>query len=216
MRWYPDALYLGGGVAESTALSPNPRVSLSGQLVIDGETYKLDRALAGQSHVWGKKHAYSWLWAHCNDFAGAADTTLELIGARLVRGRIALPTIATISLVLDGETLSLNQLRNIPRNYARWHTSFAHVRGSSLTTRIVAELSCQPSDMVNAPYVDPDGQDLFCANTCIGNATLTVWKRSGFKWLEHRRLEAKGRAHFEIGRRERDPMIETPHVLVVE
>lgn len=215
MRWYPDSFYRRP-IAESTALSPNPRVPLSGTVLVDGEEFTFDRATACQSHTWGRRYSYSWLWAHCNEFAGAPDTTLEIVAGRMQKGRFVLPVMGTISLILDGENISLNGVSNLPRNYMRWHTAFAHFRGKSLTTRIEGEFSCTPEQMINAPYFDPDGKPVFCANTCIGSAKLTVWKRNSpfSSWAEHRRLECNGRAHFEQGRRDRDPLVETPHVLV--
>lgn len=215
MCWYPDAFYKRP-IAESTALSPNPRVPLSGRLVVDGEEIVLDRVVAGQSHVWGKKHAYAWLWAHCSDLPGSRDTTLEIVAGRMQKRGVVLPVLGGISLVLDGEELSLNSLSHIVRNKFDWSTGRARFRGSSLRTRIEGELSCRPEDMVNAPYMDPDGQGLYCANTCTGDLSLRVWKRSGLSlaWREHRHLQATGRAHFEMGSRERDPRVTTPHVLV--
>ena len=213
MRWYPPAFYRRP-IAESTALAPNPRVPLSGTLLVDGEEITFDRATAGQSHVWGKKHAYAWLWGHCNSFVGAPDTTLEIVAGRMQKRGVVLPVLGGISLILDGEDISQNALHHIVRNKFRWRTGAAQFRGSSLTTRIEGELSCTPAQMVIAPYMDPDGQGLYCANTCIGSATLTVYKRSGLRWLEHRRLSCDGRAHFEVGSRDRDPAVTTPHVLV--
>jgi hypothetical protein len=213
MRWYPDAFYKRP-IAESTALSPNPRVPLSGTLLVDGEEIVFDRVTAGQSHTWGRKYSLTWLWAHCNEFAGAPDTTLEIVAGRMQKRGIALPVLGTISLILDGENISLNGLSNIVRNRLRWEVGSARFRGSSLTTRIEGEFTCTPEQMINAPYFDADGQALFCANTCIGSATLTVYKRSGLRWVEHRRLSCNGRAHFEVGSRSRDPRVTTPHVLV--
>jgi hypothetical protein len=80
--------------------------------------------------------------------------------------------------------------------------------------KLEGELTCTPDQMVSAPYLDPDGTEVFCRNTEIGDARMTVWKRSGLRWREHRKLEGKRRAHFEIGGRERDPAIFREHVLV--
>jgi len=48
----------------------------------------------------------------------------------------------------------------------------------------------------------------------IGDAHLVVYGRAGLAWREKRRLEARGRAHFELGSRERDPAVVREHVLV--
>ena len=80
--------------------------------------------------------------------------------------------------------------------------------------KIEGELSCAPEQMVSAPYLDPDGTEVFCANTEIGNARLTVYRRAGLGWREHRRLAATHRAHFELGSRVRDPAVTREHTLV--
>ncbi len=90
LRFLPDVMYLRGGLGETTALSPNPRVPLSGRLVVDGEELVFDRAIAGQSHLWGRKHAYSWTWARCAEFQ-EGDALLELLGVRLQRRGVTLP-----------------------------------------------------------------------------------------------------------------------------
>lgn len=215
MRWYPDAFYQRE-IAESTALSPNPRVPLSGTLLVDGEEITFDRATAGQSHTWGRRYSATWLWAHCNEFPGAPDTTLEIVAGRMEKRGVVLPALGTIALVLDGEEMSLRGVTSLLRNSFRWEVGTARFGGRSLTTRVEGELSCSPEQMINAPYFDPDGRPAFCANTCIGSAKLVVWKRNSplSSWREHRRLECHGRAHFECGSRERDPRVTTPHVLV--
>src|SRR6185503_5947558 len=76
LRQLPDVMYLRGGLGETTYLSPNPRVPLTGTLVVDGERLAFDRDVLGQTHVWGRKHAFSWAWGRCADFAGAPDAVL--------------------------------------------------------------------------------------------------------------------------------------------
>src|ERR1700761_7443472 len=66
LRHLPDPMYGGAsGRAETTVLSPNPRVTMSGRVVVDGEAIDFDRAVLGQTHLWGTKHAYSWTWGRC-------------------------------------------------------------------------------------------------------------------------------------------------------
>ena len=215
LRHFPDVMYTGElGRSPTMVHAPNPRVPMSGTLLVDGEEIVLDRAIAGQSHVWAKKHSISWTWAHCTDFEGVSDGLFELIAAKVKRGPITTPNLAMVSLDFDGEQHRLNQFRHVAMNRSSWSTGKVEIRARSGDVKVVAVLTCAPERMVNAPYVDPDGTEVFCANTEIGDATITVSRRSGLRWAEHRRLEARGRMHFEIGGHVRDPAITRPHVLV--
>jgi hypothetical protein len=214
LRLLPDVMYGGGGRAETTVQSPNPRVPLSGTLVVDGEQLAFDRAVLGQTHVFGKKHAYSWTWGRCPEMTGAPDAVLEILGVRLQRKGITTPPMVLVALDLDGEHYRFNQFRHVAMNRGTWKDSSVMFSGWSPSVKIVGELVCHPDQMVSAPYLDPDGTEVFCRNTEIGDAKVTVWKRSGLHWREHRRLEGKRRAHFEIGGRARDPAVVREHVLV--
>jgi hypothetical protein len=212
-RWFPDVFY-GRPIAETTAFSPNWRIRLSGSLVVDGERIDFDRAIAGQTHLWGRKHAYSWTWGRCADFAGAPDASLEVLGARLQRRGIMLPQVMLVMFDLDGEQYRFNQFRHLIKNGGTWRTGRVTFEAWSPTVKLEGELTCAPDDMVQAPYLDPDGTEVFCCNTEIGDARVTVFKRSGLRWKEFRRLEGRRRAHFEIGGRTRDPEVTRSHVLV--
>ncbi len=214
LRQLPDVMYARGGLGETTVQSPNPRVAMSGTLVVDGETLTFDRAVMGQTHLWGKKHAYSWTWGRCAEFAGAPDALLELLGVRLQRRGVTLPPLVLVALDLDGEQYRLNQFRHVVRNRGSWADGRVAFSAWSPTVKIEGELTCRPDQMVSAPYLDPDGTEVFCANTEIGDARVTVYRRAGLSWREHRVLEGKRRAHFELGGRVRDPAVTREHRLV--
>jgi hypothetical protein len=214
MRLLPDLAYVRGGIGETTVLSPNPRVPLSGTLLVDGEELAFDRAVMGQTHLWGRKHAYAWTWGRCAEFAGAPDAVLEIFGGRLRRRGVTLPPLTLVTLDLDGEQLRFNQFRHIARNRSTWQGSRVTFQAWSPLVRVEGELSCTPDQMVSAPYFDPDGTALYCANTEIGDARVVVYKRAGLTWREHRRLEGRRRAHFELGGRVRDPAVVREHVHV--
>ena len=217
LRQYMDVMYARGGLPETTVHSPNPRVPLTGTLLVDGEELVFDRAVAGQTHVWGSKHAYSWTWGRCADFTGAPDGLVEILGARIHRRGITLPTLFMLSLDLDGEHHRLNKARHLAVNRATWQTQRVAFSAQSATVKIEGEMTCTPEQMVNAPYLDPDGTEVFCANTEIGDARLVISRRSPlvpWRWREDRRLEGLGRAHFEVGGRVRDPSVTRPHTLV--
>jgi hypothetical protein len=214
LRQLPAVMYARGGLGETTVQSPNPRVAMSGTLVVDGEQLAFDRAIMGQTHLWGRKHAYSWTWGRCAEFAGAPDALLEILGVRLQRRGTTLPPMFLVSLDLDGEHYRFNQFRHVVRNRGQWSGSRVTFTGWSPLVKIEGELVCEPDQMVVAPYLDPDGTEVFCSNTEIGDARVTVYRRSGLAWREYRVIEGKRRAHFELGGRVRDPAVSREHVLV--
>jgi hypothetical protein len=214
LRFYPDVLYTGGGRAPTTALSPNPHVVVSGRLVVDGEELSFDGDVLGQTHLWGTKHAYAWTWGRCAELPGAPDGHFELIGARLQRRGITLPPVLLFVLDLEGERHRFNQFRHLARNRVSWGGGHVAFSAWSALVKVEGELTASPRQMIEAPYVDPDGTEVFCANTEIGDARLTVWKRGALGWKEHRLLVGRRRAHFEVGGRARDPAVTREHVLV--
>ncbi|HEY4244274.1 MAG TPA: tocopherol cyclase family protein [Kofleriaceae bacterium] len=213
LRHLPDVMYARGGLGETTVHSPNPRVPLSGTLVIDGERVVFDRAIAGQSHVWGKKHGYSWTWGRCAEFQGS-DALLELLAVRLQRRGRVLPPLALVALDWEGESHRFTQFRHTIANRATWRVGETAFSAWSPRLRIEGTLTCTPEQMVNAPYLDPDGTEVFCANTEIGDAKLVIYRRRGLGWQEAATLVGPGRAHFEIGGRAADPSVRAQHVLV--
>ena len=76
-------------------------------------------------------------------------------------------------------------------------------------------MTCAPEQMVNAPYLDPDGTEVFCANTEIGDALRPRRTRARRgAGGSSAASSARGRAHFELGGRTRDPAVTREHVLV--
>jgi hypothetical protein len=214
LRLLPDVMYARGGLGETTVESPNPRVAASGRLVVDGETIAFDRTTLGQTHLWGKKHAFSWIWGRCAEFEGAPGALLEVLAVRLQRYGRTLPPMTLVTLDVDGERFHLNQFRHVAGNRGSWQTGHATLSAWSPTVRIEVELSCTPEQLINAPYVDPDGTRLWCANTEVGDARVTVYRRARLRWHPYRTLVAVRRAHFETGTRERDPVVVREHVRV--
>ena len=104
--------------------------------------------------------------------------------------------------------------RSLQRMRGRWADGTVTFTAWSPTVKVEGELTCRPDQMVLAPYLDPDGTEVFCANTEIGDARVTVYRRAGLSWREHRTLEASRRAHFELGGRVRDPAVTREHRLV--
>ncbi|MEM9489323.1 MAG: tocopherol cyclase family protein [Myxococcota bacterium] len=212
----PGLMYRRAGLSETTVLSPNLDVDISGTITCDGETVELRGEPGGQTHLWGRKHAHAWAWGHCNNFAGRRSAALETLSVQLKRLGRELPRLTIFTLYLDGEIYRFTEFHHTLLTRARWSTGRYSFAAYSPTVRILGEFRCRPEDMVVAPYVDPDGAPSYCANTEVGDLDITVHKRRGIlsRWSEFARLTAPRRGHFEIGGRERDPRVAADHLTV--
>jgi hypothetical protein len=210
----PDLAYAGRW-ADTQVLAPQLNVAARGRIVADGRTYELDGAPLGQTHLWGRKHAYSWAWAHCNAFDGDRGVALEALTVRLKRGPVVLPKLTLLTLVQEGgepEVIDFRQFRTLPLARSEYGTGRYWLRAAGPRYKVEAELTCRPEDMVMAEYVDPDGEPAFCHNTECGDATVKIWRRGPFGWKELRTLRADKTAHWEWGARAGDPLVKKRHV----
>lgn len=193
---------------DTRVLSPSPAVTVDGTITVDGRRYDLAAAPGGQSHVWGKKHAYAWAWGHCNAFEGEDPTRtfFESISARLKRGQIIIPTLTVFTLHMDGEEIAFRDPFTLPLARSDFQTGSYHLVGANADTRLEAQFSAGPDATLLAEYLDPDGDPAFNHICCVADLTITVRKRSPFvgRWRDHRTLLSRGAAHFEWGGRAGD------------
>ena len=213
----PSPLYKTN-LADTMVLAPNLNVAARGEIIVDGERYALEGDPLGQSHVWGKKHAYSWAWSHCNGFDDDRTTALETLSVRLRRGPLVLPKLTLISLVVDNEPTQLHfrELWQLPLARSDYGTGRYLLHAANAEWKIEAELTCRPDDMIMAEYVDPDGEPAYCHNTEVADARVTVWRRSPFvgRFRQHRALTSHAAAHFEWAARAGDPLVRKRHVQI--
>lgn len=222
LRWQPSAethrhlpslMYQRGGLGETTVLAPNLDVAASGVIRCDDRTFELRDQPFGQTHLWGTKHAHKWAWGHCNAFDDRPGAAFEILSVCLKRAGHVLPPLTIFTLYLDGKAHRFNEFHHTPITRSRTRTARFAFSATGLRTRIEGEFTCRPDDMVVAPYVDPDGEPSFCANTEVADLHILVYERSGFtSWREVADLRASRRGHFELGQRERDTAIVADHV----
>jgi hypothetical protein len=206
----PELIYRTDRV-DTKVVSPNLDVAIDGEIVVDGKRYELAGDPGGQTHLWGRKHAYQWAWSHCNGFDGQAPdrergAVFESISVRLKRGAVLLPRLTLFTLYLEGEEFAFREFWKLPLARSDFATGNYHLIGMTPESRVEARFTCRAEDMVLAEYVDPDGDPAFCHNTCAADAVVTVKRRSPFvgRFRDWRTLTSRRMAHFEWGGRAGD------------
>ena len=212
----------GGRMVDTVVFSPNLSIPLRGTITVDGERYDFDGDPAGQTHLFGRKHAYAWAWAHCNAFDSGENhgvAVLEALTVQLRRGPIVLPKLTTLAVYpdgLSGEEVAFKEPWQIPLARSSYRTGHYELHGSSATVKVAATLACRPEDMVRTEYVDPDGEPAYCHNTVVGSCELQLWRRKhpGSPWQAWRTLSSRRGAHWEWGGRAGDSQVPHRHVTV--
>src|SRR5439155_53114 len=212
----PPSVYKAS-FADTLVQSPNLNAACRGTITVDGQRYDLDGDPLGQTHLWGRKHAYSWAWSHCNAFDGDRGAALETLSVRLRRGPVVLPKLTLLSLCLDGSDpaeLHFRDFWKLPLSRSDYGTGRYQLHAADAQWKIEAELTCRPDDMIMAEYVDPDGEPAYCHNTECADARVTVWRRSPFvgRFRQHRTLASSAGAHFEWAARAGYPLVRKRHV----
>ncbi len=213
----PRVMYGNGGRGDTTVLAPNLNVSMKGRITVDGTTHELTEAPGGQTHLWGKKHAHSWAWGHCNAFEGHPEAALETLTVRLKKAGRVLPPMTVTSLYVNGQAYRFTEFHHTLLNRGQYGTGMYQFRARGRRHWLEGIYQCQPEDMVVATYEDPDGELSYCSNTEVANLTVNLYERSGFRsrWRQIAELHAPGTGHFEVGSRERDDDVEKDHVTIL-
>ena len=216
----PRALYRQPvPVAESLVLAPNLSVPISGVIEVDGERYELRGEPGGQSHLWGRKHAYAWAWARCNAFSDDSGdlvpAALEALTVRLRRGPVVV-TPTMLSVFPDGfggKELAFREWHHMPLSRAEYRTGYYAMSAQNAIAKAEATFTCRPEDMVRCEYVDPDGAPAYVHFAATAACELRLYKRSwpGAAWQLDRELRTPYGGQFEWAGRAGDSQVRTRH-----
>jgi len=202
----PGALYLPG-MADTAVLSPNLRVHFDGVIRIDGTKLDLKSDPGCQTHLWGRKHAHRWTWAHVGNFAEDHTACFEGLCVQVKRLEIPIAPLTFFTLTYRGKEYRFNEFHTSFRARSRFSTGLWHFRASQDNILFLGEITAKPQDMVTAEYTDPDGEKAWCHNSETGSASIKIFKRKNFAaaWKPADALTCLGAAHVEYAARRQDP-----------
>lgn len=193
----------------SFVCSPNLDTKFSGVISVDGDEIILEAEPGCQSHLWGKKHVDDWVWVHSNAFEKHPGTVFEGIAARPRRGGKAMPPIQSLYLRHRGEEYRFIRIRlaeQWQRKLGMGYWSF-----SAMNTNVYIEgaAQCRLRDMLQAEYVDPDGEPLYCVNSEVANLKIRLFRRThGVRWRHIETIKSYASAHLEHASRTSDPAVQ--------
>lgn len=195
---------------DSVVLSPNPDLRFSGYITLkDIEKGKelinirFNDGVGYQTHIWGKKHAYKWVWGHSNcikDENGniLEDTFFEGLTVVEKAGPLRVPPINIFSLKYKGKLYNFNGAKDIIMNSSKWSYGEDGVRWELKSKKMgfSLKLETKKDNFIMAIYDDPSGEKVFCHNSEIESAEIEF--ELGGKKIK---LFCDGTFHTEFGSR---------------
>lgn len=195
------------GLAGTCATSPALQLRVSGTIEVAGVAHHLRDAPGEQGHVWGRRHAWSWAWAHAQSFAGDEAAAFDGVSARVrALGRVLAPG-TPLHLHWPGRELVWNEPRALWSPASAWGAgewTFQATRGE---LRLSGRASAPPEAFVAVEYEDPGGRRLWCHHAEQADLELELCERRGGAWQAARRLVAPGCAALELAGPEPDPRV---------
>jgi hypothetical protein len=174
--FFPAALERAAGGA-TFPIAAVPMARAGGWVEIDGERIEVDGMPAEQSHLFGGRHAHRWGWVHALGFEDDDDGFLTLIWARPQRAGGRIPAASALLLRVDGEAHRSAGLRAVRwRDRAGDAVTFSGRAGAA---RVEGTVRAHGDRLTGVTYHDPDGSEVFCANTEVAQleATIVVGER---------------------------------------
>jgi hypothetical protein len=178
----------------SKTVTPAPNASFEGQLTVNGEVWRIDSWPGMQGHNWGKGHAESYAWSHCNHFDGYESLAVEAVSARVRVGRVLSPVLSIVYLRFRGADFHFSAIPN-PLS-ARGTFDFRSYRftGKASGVRVQALVEASANDFVGLYYANPQGPTTHCLNAKLATMRLSL-QLPGSKPIETR----SSAAALEIG-----------------
>lgn len=192
-------------LTKSIVCKPNVDTYFTGKFSVNGKQYDCSAAPGCQGHIWGKSYAHSWAWAHCNSFANAPGTAVELLSARVkLGGAVVSPQMSALFVQYKGQRHEFNTLTDafsIRSKYNLTQWDFSMDKGP---LRIVGQIKCDLKDLMAVTYEDTSGGYLYCNNSELASMSMSVYQNGK---LENT-FTSDGTTGFETVAKERSPYVE--------
>ena len=203
------------GIAKTVLELPHADLRVDGAIEFAGERLELNGTHGGQAHLWGSKHASSWAWVHCNDFATLDGTGVDgdfVDGVSVLvpkMGREIGPNTPLVARIDGRDFRSVSPLR-VVRNGSTFALTGWRFEAIAGPRRLIGEVDADRDQLAGVTYHDPDGELAYCYNSETATMRLHVYERARQVggWAHRKTLVADRRAHFEYAQRTPVPDLE--------
>jgi hypothetical protein len=159
---------------------PNADVRFHGTITIDGMPHRLAGAPGLQTHLWGTRRVEELLWVYCPAFEEDPTARLEAASARLDRrlpGGLPAPWMTPVWWRTREGEMAPGLPRFLTDRVTRVGSTAIEIDAGSVTRAIRARAWCDPEELVGYVYREPDGRELYCAQSDIARCEAELRER---------------------------------------
>lgn len=172
---YPHPVMYKMRIPKTKVCSPNFDIKINGRIEINGREIICDKSPGQQSHIWGTKHAESWVWANCNAFSNRQGI-FEGLSAQIRAGKFLSPPLTTLYVMFKNSEYYMNGLWRTYKNFSLVEFPVWKFHGVSGECSFEGEAWSGIENFVGVEYTDPDGDKLWCYNSKVANMKIIIYK----------------------------------------
>jgi len=192
------------GLNATSLLTTNPDLKFRGRFWVNGSEHVCQGARGMQGHLFGKKSADRWAWAHCNLADDGTPFVFEAITARVrIGGIFSSSPLSIFFFEYEGKRYCLNSLREAFEITSHYTLDGWDFIAEKEGLRFEGHISTHIPDFVGVRLTETDGSRLFCHNSKVSNLRLQIFK--GSKLLKE--IRATHACAFECVSAEADPRV---------
>lgn len=181
-------------VAKSTYSACFLDLSFSGTIMNGSESINIEDKPGMIGHIYGKKSAHSWAWAHCNNFNGHDNVIFEGLSARINLGGKVTPPLSSFILIVGErryEFSSTIKLFTAESEFGEGKWEFM-AKSSTATLKGIAT---SPGKVALVEYTDTDDSKLWCYNSKLAALKIEL---TDLRTKKVEVFESESTAAFEI------------------
>ena len=166
-------------LSQSSTKTVASNAHFNGTLTIDGKSHSLYNVRGMMGHVWGKKQAQEWTWAHCNTFP-EEGVIFEGLSARIHHH---LKPLTSLYLKYNGKEYFFNSAIDLFKTHTRFGYTFWHFSAHHKDISIKGTVQSIPQKIAVVTYTDTDNSHLYCHNSKLATLELSL--------IDHKTKEKK-------------------------
>ena len=162
----------------SRVVRPNPDVTFTGTVTVDGSARSVDGARGMQAHLWGTRRPEELRWLYCPLFEQGPAGRLEVASARLSRrivGGLPGPWVSPVSWRAGDGTTTFTRLGALLRSPS---PGVLHLRARTRRRALRGRAWCAPGTLAGYVYREPDGRELHVAQSDVASCELDLFRRA--------------------------------------